>query len=268
MAERTIREQEPNYPPIPYRVVEPPAPQPQDYLSVFPLSLPTHFLLSPKLNGVDGGDADMEGIHDGSLADSLSSEHNGTTDGFDTSSSSTSRSSSPFSNGTQSAVAQRQCQLPSISTSGLPSHTDMTSPPTSGSTSASPSPRSGWPPRTPGGNNHRPPSVASNVSGISGLSSISGLNGANGKTAGTLPEPMASIRAALKLSVRKKKSFHRNSWTPSPGSLSHYPAFSLNVGPSPLFNGSADSDGDSSMNTDMGDFMKRQGSVDTTMSEA
>lgn len=121
----------------------------------------------------------------------------------------------------------QQRQLPVLSTQSITRCSSIASPfecssPTTSSTAASP--RSEYTPRTP---------ASGNSAFVIGTSTAS--------VVGTL-EPNASIRAAYKLSVRKKKSFHRNSWTPSPSSLSSpYPAFpSLSPGalspcrPSPL----------------------------------
>lgn len=150
----------PNYPPVPYRSISPQ--QPQDYLTVFPLTLPTEFIQS------EGSDTSMTATANRSPNGSMSHL-------------AASRSPSPF-------LPAHNHAIPSISTNSISassptslfSHSDITS-----ATSSSPaSPRSD--------RSFRLPAADSST----------------------------SLRAAVALSVRNKKSFHRSSWTPSPSSLS------------------------------------------------
>ncbi|KLO19373.1 HD-domain/PDEase-like protein [Schizopora paradoxa] len=212
-----------NYPPIPYRSVSPP--QINDFYSVFPLSLPVDFILT--LTAYD--DTCLSTNSNGDLAGSASPLF-GPTDldvsDRGTTSLSASRSPSPFSHSASNSVSStssdtnQRTTLPSISTQGIRSFlpTGSILSPLESSSSASGSPRSEYAPRTP----------------ASGTSSIGvGANGSSvcGSVNGSIePSANASIRNAYKLgSIRKKKSFHRNSWTPSPSSLSNYAAFPLPI---------------------------------------
>ncbi|THG98745.1 hypothetical protein EW145_g7374 [Phellinidium pouzarii] len=238
LKEHTERLQ-PNYPPVPYRVVSPP--ETQDYLTVFPLSLPTHLFhplsRSPSMMDSDsivGSESGNEVGHERerrahSVSDSadamrLSStavpngngreKTNGHSVGavaYADSISSSSRSASPTSLTSSSAPIlslpslQSQQTLPAI---GIPAFSLPSEFSPATETSESMSPRSEYAPRTPG-------SYAGGV--VRPVASNGSLNGsASGTSYAQASEPISSIRAAYRLSVRKKKSFHRNSWTSSP----------------------------------------------------
>ncbi|KAL5522537.1 hypothetical protein ACEPAG_8553 [Sanghuangporus baumii] len=224
-----LKEQaEPNYPPVPYRAKSPS--QPQDLLSVFPLSLPAHVLPHSRANSVIDSDSGTgseagsdrtrrisSGTDDGQSLTSVTTNDggqnrskggsNGVQYADSNPSSSRSASPSPFANSSYAfpPISDSKYAAPMISTNGINLATPS-SPlppeisPTAETTSESTSPRSEYAPRTPGGSSGGPASYThSTAPSISSLYAV----------------PESSIRTAYKLSVRKKKSFHRNSWTPS-----------------------------------------------------
>lgn len=224
--------QTPNYPPIPYRAVSPP--QINDFYSVFPMSLPVDFVLTLTPYGDHCLSTNASSDHVGSASPPFGPTDVGL-NGSDRGnmSANVSRSPSPFTHSARNSVSStssdtdQRASLPAISTQGIRSFTPSTSilSPLESSSSASGSPRSEYTPRTPA-------SGTSSVGVEPQGSSVCGssVNGANE------PNATASIRAAFKLgSIRKKKSFHRNSWTPSPSTLASYSAFPhpLPLPPSP-----------------------------------
>ena len=240
-----------NYPPEPYRSLSPSQPQ-QDYHTVFPLSLPAHFYHPHPLSvsssiadneSVAGSDArtaveymDVEvpaGESEAGMVN-LNGKRNGYADSISIPSSS--RSSSPtfvMMNGPPPDVVptafnfQYTQQPPSLATEDLQGISPFDgSPATTEATaveSATTSPRSEFPPpRGPGpiptiGVGVGAPSVHSSAASIRSVSThTTGTCSNFGSVAGMgANERDSSIRTAYKLSVRKKKSFHRNSWTPS-----------------------------------------------------
>ncbi|KAI5122635.1 hypothetical protein M0805_008721 [Coniferiporia weirii] len=230
---------EPNYPPVPYRAVSPP--RTQDYLTAFPLSLPAQLLNpisrppsmmdSDSIIGSESGigmEHERERTTRGDSSDidaarfSLAGVSNGNGNcpsaaPYEESASSSSRSASPASlaNGA-SSISPNSSYRPqqTLRSIGIPVFAPLSEfSPATEATSGSISPHSEYVPRTPGsyaGGHVRP--VASNGS----------LNGSSSGAYTQVPEPISSIRAAYKLSVRKKKSFHRNSWTPSLSTSSPY----------------------------------------------
>ncbi|KAH8105589.1 hypothetical protein DFH11DRAFT_1481780, partial [Phellopilus nigrolimitatus] len=239
---------EPNYPPVPYRAVSPP--QTQDYNSVFPLSLPAHFLPTSRASSINGSDSlvgsemdsrtghyrertmsaasngiDMTGFSIESSGNGVNG-HSHSAIPYAESMSSSSRSASPlpFTNGNAAIPASsspfqtyRHISTQRINV-GIPAFVPPSDPssPATETTSESVSPRSEYAPHTP----------ASYPSGH--MHSGTSIGSSSGAYA-PVPESISSIRAAYKLSVRKKKSFHRNSWTPSLSSLAPHPPM-----PSPL----------------------------------
>lgn len=225
---------EPNYPPVPYpqRMLSPSGLPPQDYQTVFPLSLPVHFLHEQlQLNaGFASGSARHSSTSslNGSSIQAGASEDgdadvqvygvNGHHGDVDMSPLSGSRSPSPFANGTPNPFTA------ATTTSGFsPASTLKHRPyPSLSTQSASISPTS----TVPGPSEYSSPASPSEYARsriLSSSSSVSGYSSYMGSAIGSSGaekdrDPQGSIRAAYKLSVRKKRSFHRNSWTPSLGS--------------------------------------------------
>lgn len=286
VSELTERSEKPNYPPVPYRATSPPPPpQASDFMTVFPLSLPSQFFRpfsasasrapsemdaesvvgggfdgtaingdtmrmdgiessyshKESKNGTNGGDyRDKEYTKPTSIeAESAPSSSrspspvtfttakstNNTTNNSINNNNNGSTTTSPYRNTTNTSSNNTHPLPPAI---GIPTFTtpdySLASPTgTSGggspSPSASPSPRSEFAPRTPGGRSVFSSSTSTygsggygSINGSTNGSHVSGGDTGTGTGAGT----DASIRAAYKLSVRRKKSFHRNSWAPGP----------------------------------------------------
>lgn len=214
---------EPNYPPVPYRASSPS--QSQDYQSVFPLSLPSYLVpISRATSVIDtesliGSETEHETTtSNGSRLNGHGHSDNSSSNGarYAGSTSSSSRSGSPSSSFPNNSYnfpphSQPQHPVPSISTNGFnpkapssPLSSEMS--PTAETASESLSPRSEYAPRTPSSSAGGPVHPGAPYSHHSSAASVSSVCG---------PSSESSIRAAYKLSVRKKKSFHRNSWTPS-----------------------------------------------------
>lgn len=224
---------EPNYPPVPYpqRALSPfGIPPPQDYQTVFPLSLPAHFLHEQlQLNaGLASGSArhsSTSSLNGGSVLAGASEDGdvdmqvsgvNGHRGYVDMSPLSGSRSPSPFANGTPNPFAT------ATTTSGFSHESTSNHYPSVSTQSVSNSPTS----TVPGPSEFSSPASPSEYARsriLSSSSSVSGYSSYMGSAIGSGGvekdrDPQGSIRAAYKLSVRKKRSFHRNSWTPSLGS--------------------------------------------------
>ncbi|KAF8483483.1 hypothetical protein DFH94DRAFT_818837 [Russula ochroleuca] len=151
---------------------------PEDYVSAFPMALPTSFRL-----GVD--QSDRSSVHDWASFSASSAPVLTDTD--------SSRASSP----THVAEAPNRTSPPSLSITSISTNSSISSPSPS-ITSTSQSAALTDAPVTPG-------LLASTHDGALGLMVSVGTDG-SGSSA-------AAIRAAYKVSVRKKPSFHRYSWS-------------------------------------------------------
>ena len=176
----------PNYPPIPYRPISPP--QAPDFSSVFPLSLPP----MPK---------EFFAMEDTAMSHrSDSPARSGTTS---TSATTDSRSSSPYTDGHDSRHSSQH-------NLNLPTSIHFNSPVSAASASASAFGTHAT------GNMFSPLDFDMKTNTSSPVSpraeSVFSIGDAAGARAA---EPISAIRAAYERGVRKKKSFHRSSWTPA-----------------------------------------------------
>lgn len=226
-----------NYPPDPYRSLS--SPQPQDYHTVFPLSLPAHFYhpLSAASSIVDteslvGNDVRTEMDYmDAEPSPAAQTGYATGREDYVEPMPSSSRSPSPTfvmnrPREVDPAFTFQQHAYPSVSSNDIGISPYDASPATE-SASENTSPRSEFTPPTPGAFSngplhpaisHRHASTASMHSNAASLASLStvgtGWTSMSTFGSGNADRENSDIRAAYKLSVRKKKSFHRNSWTP------------------------------------------------------